>query len=91
MSECDMTWWTLSDVVDWVRRIDPTATVGQIRVALKEACAGNRIRAHARQRVYVYDRPMPIGHWYPDFVQFADEYGKPGSSFDGISAAEWKI
>jgi integrase len=85
-----MTWWVLSDVVDWVRRIDPTATVGQIRVALKDACAANRIRAQGRRRVYAYDRRMPIGYWHPDFVQFADEYGEPQPSFDAISAAEWK-
>lgn len=85
-----MTWWVLSDVVDWVRRIDPTATVGQIRVALKDACAANRIRAQGRQRVYAYDRRLPIGYWHPDFVQFADEYGEPRPSSDAISAAEWK-
>jgi integrase len=90
MSECNMIWWTLSDVVDWVRRIDPTATVGQIRAALKDACAANRIRAHGRQWVYAYDRPVRIGHWDPTFVQFADEYGEPRPSFDAISAAEWK-
>src|SRR5437763_1201515 len=41
MTECDKTWWMLSDIVDWVRRIDPTATVGRIRVALADACAAN--------------------------------------------------
>jgi hypothetical protein len=90
MAECDMMWWVLSDIVDWVRRIDPTATVGQIRVALKDACAANRIRARGHQRVYLYDRRLPIAHWDPTFVQFADEYGEPRSSFDTISAAEWK-
>jgi hypothetical protein len=90
MAECDMMWWVLSEIVDWVRRIDPTATVGQIRVALKDACAANRIRARGHQRVYLYDRRMPIAHWEPTFVQFADEYGEPRSSLDAISAAEWK-
>jgi hypothetical protein len=90
MSERDMMWWTLSDVVDWVGRIDPTATVGQIRVALKDRCAANRIRTRGRRRVYRYDRPMPISHFDPAFVHFADEYGEPRSSFDAISDAEWK-
>ena len=90
MTECDKTWWMLSDIVDWVRRIDPTATVGRIRVALADACASNRIRARGHQRVYLHDRRMPIAHWDPTFVQFADEYGELRSSFDAISAAEWK-
>jgi integrase len=90
MSDYEMTWWTLSDVVDWVRRIDPTATIGQIRLALEDRCASNRIRTHGHRRVYGYDQPLPIGHWDPTFVQFADEYGEPRSSFDAISAAEWK-
>jgi integrase len=85
-----MTWWTLSDVVDWVRRIDPTATIGQIRLALEDRCASNRIRTHGHRRVYGYDQPAPIAHWDPTFVQFADKYGEPRSSFDAISAAEWK-
>jgi hypothetical protein len=90
MAECDKTWWMLSDIVDWVRRIDPTAAVGQIRVALADACAANRIRARGHRRVYLYDRRMPIAHWDPTFVQYADEYGELRSSFDAISAAEWK-
>jgi hypothetical protein len=90
MAECDKTWWMLSDIVDWVRRIDPTATVGQIRVALADTCAANRIRARGHQRVYLYDRRMPIAHSDPTFVQYADEYGELRSSFDAISAAEWK-
>jgi hypothetical protein len=31
-----------------------------------------------------------INHWDPTFVRFADEYGEPRSSFDEISATEWK-
>ena len=77
MSECDMPWWTLSNVVDWVRDIDPTATIRQIRVALEELCGFGRVRARGNRRVYGYDRPMPIDHRDPTFIRFADEYGEP--------------
>ena len=83
-------WWTLSDVVDWVRRIDPPVTIGQIRVALEDRCAADRIRTRGRRLNYRYDRLISISHWYPDFVQFADEYGEARPSFDAISAAQWK-
>ena len=90
MSECDMTWWTLINVVDWVRRIDPTATVEHIRLALEDRCASGRVRAHGHRRVYEFGQLMSINHRDPTFVQFADEYGQPRSSFDEISATEWK-
>jgi len=90
MSECDMPWWTLSNVVDWVRDIDPTATIRQIRVALEERCGSGRIRARGHRGVYGYNRLMPIDHRDPTFVQFAEEYGEPRSSFDEISASEWR-
>jgi len=90
MSECDMTWWTLGNVVDWVRGIDPTATIGQIRVVLEKLCGSDRVHTRGHRRVYGYDRPVPIDHRDPTFVQFADEYGEPRSSFDEISATEWK-
>ena len=90
MSECDMPWWTLSNVVDWVRGIDPAATIRQIRVELEELCGSARIRARGHRREYGYDGRMPIGPGDPAFVRFADEYGEPRSSFDEISAADWK-
>ena len=90
MSEREKMWWTLSDVVDWVRRIDPPATIRQIRVVLEDRCAGDRIRTRGRRLDYRPDRAMPISHLQPDFVQFADAYGEPRPSFDAISAAEWE-
>jgi hypothetical protein len=90
MSEREKMWWTLSDVVDWVRRTDSPGTIGQIRVVLEDRCAADRIRTRGRRLDYRPDRPMLISHLHPDFVQFAEEYGKPRPSFDAISAAEWK-
>ena len=74
MSERDSRWSTLSEVVDWVRRIHPTATIGEIRAALQGWCAADRIRAHGRRRLYSSDRALPMGHYDPDFVLFADHH-----------------
>jgi hypothetical protein len=90
MSECDTTWWTLGNVLDWVRGIDPTATIGQIRIVLEKLCGSDRVHTRGHRRVYGYDRPVPIDHRDPTFVHFADECGEPRSSFDEISATEWK-
>lgn len=89
MSECDTTWWTLGKVVDWVRGVHPTATVGQIRAALEKRCASDRIRTRGHRRLYGSDRPLPIDHGDPNFVWFADRCGEPQSWFDAISTDEW--
>jgi hypothetical protein len=90
MSEPDTTWWTLGDVVEWVQGIDPTATVWQIRIELAGRCASGRIRAHGRRWVHRYDQPLGIDHGDPLFVVVSDQYGGPQSSFEAISADEWK-
>jgi len=89
-SASDTTWWTLGEVVKWVQAIDPAATVWQIRIGLEGRCASGRIRSHGRRWVYRYDRPLWIDHGDRQFVLFSDEYGGPQSSFDAISAYEWK-
>jgi hypothetical protein len=89
-SASDTTWWTLGEVVKWVQAIDPAATVSQIRIGLEGRCASGRIRSHGRRWVYRYDRPLWIDHGDRQFVLFSDEYGGPQSSFEAISAYEWK-
>ena len=90
MSGPDTTWWTLSDVVEWVQGIDPAATVWQIRIELAGRCASGRIRAHGRRWVHRYDQPLGIDHSDPLFVVVSDQYGGPQSSFEAIRADEWK-
>jgi len=90
MSEPNTTWWTLSDVVEWVQGIDPEATVWQIRIELAGRCASGRIRPHGRRWVYRYDQPLWIDHGNPQFVAVSDQYGWPQSSFEAISADAWK-
>jgi len=89
-SASDTTWWTVGEVVKWVQAIDPAATVSQIRIGLEGRCASGRIRAHGRRWGYRYDRQLWIDHGDHQFVLFSDEYGGPQSSFDAISAYEWK-
>jgi len=90
MSERDTRWWTLVEVVDWVRGIHPNATIGEIRGALQGWCASDRIRAHGRRRLYSSDRPLPMDHHDPEFVLFADHHSRLQSWFEPISADEWK-
>ena len=90
MSERDTRWWTLGEVVDWVRRIYPTATIGEIRGALQGWCASDRIRAHGRRRLYSSDRPLPMDHHDPEFVWFADHHSRLQTWVEPISADEWK-
>jgi hypothetical protein len=90
MSERATMWWTLRDVVDWVRRIDPPVTIRQIRVALERGGASGRIRAHGRRWAYRYDHSIPIDHQNLEFVGYSATYGGPQSWFDTISADEWK-
>lgn len=90
MSERDTRWWTLGEVVDWVRGIHRTATIGEIRDALQGRCASDRIRARGHRRLYSSDRQLPIDHHDPNFVWFADYYSRLQSWFEPISADEWK-
>ena len=90
MSERDTRWWTLGEVVGWVRGIHPTATIGEIRGALQGWCASDRIRAHGRRRLYSSDRPLPMDHHDPNFIWFADHHSRLQPWFEPISADEWK-
>ena len=83
-------WWTLSQVVDWVREIDPSARVGDIRLALVSRCASGRIRTHGHRRLYAFGSVLPIDHNDPTFIWFAEQHGRLEAWFDEISADEWR-
>jgi len=89
LEQGDSEWWSLGQVVAWVRRSFADATVRQIHAALESACACDEIRARGRRRVYITDRPLPISHLDPEFVRFADSDGELQPWPEAIPAREW--
>jgi hypothetical protein len=83
-------WWTLDQVVGWVREIDPTASIAEIRIALERRCGLGRIGARGRRRHYSFDAVLAINDYDPNFVWFSEEHGRLQSWFDQISLGEWK-
>ena len=61
-----------------------------MRLELGRRCAPGRIRAHGRRWLYRYDQPLAIHHDDWQFVVFCDQYGGLQSSFEAISAGEWR-
>jgi hypothetical protein len=89
-TQSEATWWTLGEVVDWIQEIDPTARIGDIRLALVNRCASGRIRAQGHRWLYGFDTILPIDHHDPYFLWFSEQHGRLDASFDEISAGEWK-
>ena len=89
-TQSEARWWTLGQVVDWIREIDPTARIGDIRLALVNRCASGRIRAHGHPWLYGFDAVLPIDHHDPSFLWFSEQHGRLDASFDEISAGEWR-
>lgn len=85
-----VTWWTLGQVVDWIREIDPTTRVGDIRLALVSRCASGRIRAHGHRWLYGFDAVPGIDHHELNFLLLSEQHGHLDASLDEISADEWK-
>jgi hypothetical protein len=40
--------------------------------------------------MYSFDRRQGIGHFDPQFVWFADEYGSVNPSYEAISSSQWQ-
>jgi hypothetical protein len=83
-------WWTLGQVVDWVQAINPTARIGDIRLALVNRCASSRIRAHGHRWLYGFDAILPIDQHDPNFIWFSEQHGRLDAWLDQISADDWK-
>ena len=82
-------WWTLTEVVEWVRVTAPNTSILDIRNAVEQRCASGRIRAHGRRRIYTFDRHPKISHTDPAFVQISEEYSYVRRAPEQISTAEW--
>jgi len=85
-----MAWWTLGQVVDWARQVDPIARVEDIRIALERRCGSGRIRARGRRRHYSSDTVLPLDIHNPTFIWFSDEHGRLETGIDEISTGEWR-
>lgn len=85
----DGKWWSLGQVVASIRRCYPDAAVRQIRSTSERACGCDEIRVRGRRRVYLNNRPLPISHLDPEFVQFADRNGELQPWLEAIPAREW--
>ncbi len=88
--QSEAAWWTLGQVVDWVREIDSTARIGDIRLALVNRCVSGRIRAHGHRWRYAFDSGPPIDQHDPSFIWFVDQHGRLDGWFDEIAADKWK-
>jgi hypothetical protein len=89
-AQTEAEWWTLDQVVGWVREIDPTASIVEIRIALERWCGLGRIGARGHRRHYFLDAVLPINTYDPNFVFFSEEHGRLQPWFDQISPGEWK-
>lgn len=90
MSDGDQIWWTLGQVIGWVRATYPDATVWDVRAGLEGRCASGRIQARGRRRIYSFDRFPKISHTDPGFVTFSEEYSYVNPLPEPIRPGEWR-
>jgi len=83
-------YFSLAQVVGWIRGHDSGIAVRQIRSALESRCVSGQIRARGQRRIYLTDRALPLHPTDPAFVWFSDENSELHPSFEPISADEWK-
>ena len=90
MSDGDQIWWTLGQVIGWVRATYPDPTVWDVRAGLEGRCASGRIQARGRRRIYSFDRFPKISHTDPSFVTFSEEYSYVNPLPEPIRPGEWR-
>lgn len=88
-AQSEAEWWTLGQVVDWVREIDPAARIADVRIALERRCALGRIRARGHRRHYPFEAALPINLYDPQFVWFSEQNGQLEAWLEEILTYEW--
>ena len=90
-TQSEARWWTLGQVVDSIREIDPAARIGDIRLALVNRCASGRDPVHtAIAGSTVSTRSSQSTTMTQVSFGFRNSMADWMRRFDEISAGEWR-